>query len=550
MAIAAVSNPSSRASLPFFVRDYVLPGSADATAGVKEALAAAADRLVTNIPDAYNGVTARPKRPKVVFPAGLWNLAEKITIPRGVDVEIQDDALIRATAPMAAMFDTELNVVHQDGRLTCRGTIDCAGIADVGIYLRSFAHYELDLPRVYSPLVAGVILGDPASSARSYEAVVASPYIWRPNGQAVPVGSVGIWTQYCTDSDIGGPGSVVVGCDIGVRNDQGNNTFTTIHPWGYPPNAQNGQNTALMPSVCFLDNSVGATYVGCYADTPTLYGWRFTADDPRAQLVACRHYNNSQGPDGTTVAVQVDSAVTGSITALGMLSQGTSSKRVAADFAGNIGATVRFGTRTNYVLSAVGDTNPAVAVGTLPTFTTSASLSEGAAGAQINGGGSVVTVTLPAASAVVPGKTFTLKNLGTAVAYVVPPSGLIDGRGNIELGRNDAVSVFSDGSTWYIQFRSYGVGVSFRQLPSPPTSGTAYQNTSGRTVFYSLAYTPTGAGSLLVEVSIDGITWNAWNRATFTGADSARYVTFILPVNWFYRATATGATLGGLAQVA
>lgn len=337
------------AGLAFHVSNYATSGAADSTSGIASAFAAAAALTFWTAPDFYDGTTARARRPCVIFDTGIWNVSATTTIPLGVDVVIQNGAVVRAVGSMGPMFDTALNVVHQDGRFDCYGTIDCANLASVGIYLRSYARYTVHTPRVYSPAQHGVVLGDPASTANPYEAFVTDPHVWRPNGQAVPAGSIGIWVQKSTDSVIGGPGSVVVGCATGVRNDSSNNSFHSIHPWGYPPNAANSNNTALRPTVAFLDNSVGGNYVDCYADSPTQYGWRFTADNPRAALVNCRHYQPNITSPGV-VSIQIDSATVGSVTVIGHVAWAESaSNPIATDVAGTLTGSWMVGNRAQNV---------------------------------------------------------------------------------------------------------------------------------------------------------------------------------------------------------
>lgn len=341
------------------VADYATDGASDSTSGIAAAFTAANAIIVGNVPDAYDGAIDYARKARVVFGRGLWNTTATITIPQGVDVEIEADAIVRASSAgtMGPLFSTTLDTVHQAGRINCRGTIDCNNKASNGIYIRSFAAYELVSPRVLRPTSHGIILGDPSSTSTPYEGIIHNPVVVRPNGTAPPAGSIGIWVQSATDCYIGGPNSVVVGFDIGVKNGVagGNNSFSQIHVWGFPPNAANGDSLAYLPTTGFVDDTIGSIYTACYVDTPDTYGFQFTADNPGALLSGCRVYLNSAVTDDTVQAVRLDSATLSSVSVVGLLVRGEDNHRAATDYGGNLTGSVRVGTVNQNVTAPVGD---------------------------------------------------------------------------------------------------------------------------------------------------------------------------------------------------
>lgn len=340
------------------VSDYATAGAADSTSGIAAAMTAASALTIAAVPDTFDGAASFTRRARVVFGRGVWNTTATITIPPGVNVELTSDAVVRAASvgTMGPVFDTELDVIHQNGQFACHGLIDCANKASSGIYLRSFAGFELRHPEVLSPTSHGIILGDSASAARAYEGYLLGAKVWRPNGAALVTGAAGIYVQHATDCHIGGPNSLVVGFDIGVRNGStsGNNTFSSVHVWGYPPNDANGNDTTLLPSVAFLDETVASLYFGCYVDNADTYGWHFTGGDPQALISGCRAYYGAIA-DNTSTVVQVDASLTPSVTVVGLQISGEAGHRPAADFGGTLNGTVRIGTRASGVVAPVGD---------------------------------------------------------------------------------------------------------------------------------------------------------------------------------------------------
>jgi hypothetical protein len=92
-------------------------------------------------------------------------------------------------------------------------------------------------------------------------------------------------------------------------------------------------------------------------------------------------------------------------------------------------------------------------------------------------------------------------------------------------------------------------------VTTPPVSGTVYQNTSGRPLHASLTVTlsPTSVAAATVVIAIGsdstvGTTWATVSEpiGALQIVSSQEQIAFTLPVNWFYKVTATNATPGAL----
>ncbi len=315
-------------------------GSTDDTRAIRAALAAAGE--IWSVPDAYDGVTARPRRQAVAFPPGVYVLTDTVTIPSGVDVLIGPGAVLRAGAAMGPLLDTAVDELAQDQFIDCQGVLDCNDLATVGVYLRSFAAYRLRTPHVQSPVQYGIVLGDPASARRSYEGHVSEAFVWRPNGRAVPPDSIGIWLRNAGDCTV--LSGTVNGCDIGVSTETGGNSLIAVHAWNH--GVVDGQvRTGNNMVACFResDGAYGNAYIGCIADTPR--GTGFSMGGHGARLIAPKVYNSPHtGTDGE--ANGVDVATPGAVSLVeGLHCQGGDARhRLAADVVGDRSQTTIIGT--------------------------------------------------------------------------------------------------------------------------------------------------------------------------------------------------------------
>jgi fructose-specific component phosphotransferase system IIB-like protein len=77
-----------------------------------------------------------------------------------------------------------------------------------------------------------------------------------------------------------------------------------------------------------------------------------------------------------------------------------------------------------------------------------------------------------------------------------------------------------------------GVGQTWQNVTASRTTGTAYQNTTGRPIMVAITRDSAGAESL--EISTDGVSWNTILSTPGQGADTARFQ-LIIPDQLYYR---------------
>jgi hypothetical protein len=282
-------------------------------------LNAAANEVLWSRKSPYGTGEDIPVCKPIVIPYGDYRTSQKLTIPRGVDVVVDYGARVRATAAMTALVDTDVSQLYQRQTLDVRGTLDCNGFAQTGLYLRYFVNFKVPQLNVYNPAGHAVILGDTAAASTSYEATFGPVDISRPKGAGVPTGSRGLWLRYATDSSF--TVGRIVGMDIGVRNDRGGNVFVLYHPWGFA-----GEE----PSRSFEDFAGNARYVAPEADSPTQYGFYLGGSGTMiSDLLA---YRNASSPDNIGTAVFLGGEVSSPVHAISGRVQGESaSHRWAKD---------------------------------------------------------------------------------------------------------------------------------------------------------------------------------------------------------------------------
>ncbi|MCE5291592.1 MAG: hypothetical protein LLG14_20465 [Nocardiaceae bacterium] len=338
----------SRGDLPISVKNYgaIGDGTTDDTAAIASALAAASSITAGVIPSIYPPATYT-LHPAVYFPAGTYLVNSSIVLPLGVNLLLDKAAIVKAGSgvsgtPLLTMNNTSTMAQH----FTIEGGVfDCNFNAQDGIYLPYFAHAKLLNNQILNPARHFMVLGDPGAASNSYEAVVVGLDTRRTRGINPTSDSYGIWLQNCSDSEI--EQAVINGADIGVRVDLGGSVLRQVHVWNF--------GDTNPPTTCFEDRvSTDSTrYIGCYADTPALYGFRLKSG--MGTLVGCRVYvGTSGGVDNTVTAVYSD--VTGRYEVHDLAIRGASSSyRVATDFGGNTNEVDISGVReTNVVTSVFG----------------------------------------------------------------------------------------------------------------------------------------------------------------------------------------------------
>jgi hypothetical protein len=223
------------------------------------------------------------------IPSGMYMVTSGLTCPPNMSIDADHDAVICAGANGIGTLWTGMATFRRDRALVGL-TIDCNGLAGVGISLGTFGRFRL-VAKVMNQTGHAIIVGNTGGYG-----CIGSVYIWRDPTLAVPSGSYGLWLKSATDCEFAM--CEVVGADIGVRNDSSGNHFTQVHVWGW------GLSASAFPTICFDDNSSGATYVSCVADTPTIYGYRFRQYG--SKIFGGAVFNNASGTDNSVIGIKVD----------------------------------------------------------------------------------------------------------------------------------------------------------------------------------------------------------------------------------------------------
>lgn len=274
----------------------------------------------------------------LAFTPGKWLITAPLNID-GINVLLDPATIIQASSVFAGPMLTNTKTIAWDTQwIAGGGLLDCNDKADNGLYLRFFRDPTIRDVRVFRPNSHAIILGDPTATSTSYGAKVQNAHVHRLATGAVPAGSYGIWTQYATDSEINV--AEVVGQDVGIRNDQGNNRFIQAHVWGY---------SGHVPTTCFDDNNDGS-WTDCFADTPSTYGYHLR--QANSSLLRPRVFNNSiYGVDNTMIACQVEAAASAFVSIGGRFNGADNSHRIAQDFAGTLTGAEIIGHRNSNVVT-------------------------------------------------------------------------------------------------------------------------------------------------------------------------------------------------------
>ncbi|MCC4249527.1 hypothetical protein [Microbacterium testaceum] len=286
-----------------------------------------------------------PVKATVVVPAGVWSITAPLRLPDGVTLHVDDRAIIKATAAMSHLIDTDITKRYQ-GVGIYGGIWDCNNLAQAAIYARWAAHFTIDVKQVRNCAMHGIIFGDPAATGASFEGFIGPVFMVRPNNQAVPAGSVGVWIRNATDCTVGiRKGMIIVGQDIQVRIDGAAHTVDGVHPWGFASTPQNGYATGLMPTNSFYINAPATKLIDCYADGVKNggAGYYFTANATATKAIACSAFLNPDG-EGTDNSADAFYFEAGARVSLhGPVVRASSTKRWRTDYAGDLTNVTVFG---------------------------------------------------------------------------------------------------------------------------------------------------------------------------------------------------------------
>lgn len=272
-------------------------GVSDDTVAIQEAFSAAGASNSGSTVSVYKTATLQQLHPTIYFKSGTYLISSQLAWPQGVNIILDHAAVIKATAKMPAMLATDKTVLHQRERIQ-GGIFDCDNLASIGISIGYFAHMSVSDVTIYRAGLHGLVLGDPAAPSPSYEAIVTDLDVWRPRDATPPFGGYGLWLRYATDSVL--TRAHLMGVETGTRADMPSSVFENCHVW-------NSSSAGAGPVTCFDDNTYGSVYVGCYADSPSLYGFRIR--NGHVQIQSCRaSLTPSLNPDNTLIGIYSDQA--------------------------------------------------------------------------------------------------------------------------------------------------------------------------------------------------------------------------------------------------
>jgi hypothetical protein len=296
-----------------------------------------------------------------VFSPIQYLVSEVISVPNNVNMLFQQGCLIKATSAITAIFQTSLTQQMRNNYII-GGTIDCNGLANIGIDLRNFAHVSVSNMIIQNFQEVGLKLGDIAASGTSFEGMIFNVKSTRTGGVGqLPVSSKSLWITNGSDHKL--LNCIFGGAETGIRNDGSGNHFTNVHCWNWVGAGQGG--TGWM-KIAFDDNGAHSIYTSCYADTVQQYGFRVRGNQP-VQIIGCRVYNNSVDGvdnDGTDAlsksynAVYFDNTTpTANIIGLQVLGE-NATHRIYKDIGivsgGDLGNVTIIGVRTTNVINIAG----------------------------------------------------------------------------------------------------------------------------------------------------------------------------------------------------
>ncbi|MDQ1734132.1 MAG: trimeric autotransporter adhesin [Pseudonocardiales bacterium] len=269
-----------------------------------------------------------------VIPPGTYLVSAQLNLPNNASLRMHG-ATIRATAT----FTGALIVV---GALTLRwrdkfivgGYLDCNNHSDHAIEVMSGYTSDIDGVTWRNPNMHGLVVGNTGATKSTHEMRISRCKADKTIDVAVVTGSIGIYaTSFCYDSTF--IDNVVVGPETSFQTDGSANTHIAGHGYGISVSAQ-------FPKTVFKDSGSDNIYIGCYPDTPTLYGFWFTTASFRWTIIGGRIYNGSIGLDNTAIGIHIDQVGsdpnTGTI--IGVKVVGVdATHRWAADYDGYIGST-------------------------------------------------------------------------------------------------------------------------------------------------------------------------------------------------------------------
>ena len=190
-----------------------------------------------------------------------------VVLPTNCNMEIE--GALRASASMTALVSTgSSGNGAQRKAVFGHGLIDPNGLAQTGIFLRSFAHYTVQDISIGAAAQYGIHVGDPTITPGTAggEAYISNVSLVLPISVAKTPGSIGIFFDNAADNH--SINNTVVGYDYGLVNTTGGVTSAHDHCWGGPNS---------LPTVCFTNKFSYGVWTGDVSDSAQMYGFEFKA---------------------------------------------------------------------------------------------------------------------------------------------------------------------------------------------------------------------------------------------------------------------------------
>jgi hypothetical protein len=193
------------------------------------------------------------------IPAGHYCTTQTIALPYNCNILADPAAVIHASASMPALLTTPTST-KASYQVISGGYWDANNLAVAGINPGWFGTVTLRDLIIDKATQYGVKAGDGVVGCTGLTMMNCTVQVSRTYTTS---GSIGVWLP-STTTDNTLTDVIVQGYQTGFYTASGGNFFTRCHAWAR-------QSVGTIQD-CFVD-TLGNTYVQCYADTPTRYGW-------------------------------------------------------------------------------------------------------------------------------------------------------------------------------------------------------------------------------------------------------------------------------------
>lgn len=291
----------------------------------------------------------------VHVPKGVYMVSTPLVVPAGVNLSMDYEARIKASAAMPAVITSEQvdyrsNIVFGfwEG-----GIIDANGWADSAIWPKYFAYLSIRDMQLWNAKINYARLGSSGAPSSSYECFMSNMLMRRDLGSLYPTNSVGIAGENVGDSHFSN--CIIMGVQRGVQGNFYDCKFDRVHVWnphdipGFNPwDAGVGLGTgfSLAGSECILTQ--------CQVDGPFVDGGTgYYLAGARNSLLGCS-VNGDDVHDGQSFGVYLDTGAKNTI--MGCTFKGQdATHRLQRDIGGpGLAGSTLFGNQSSNCLTVTG----------------------------------------------------------------------------------------------------------------------------------------------------------------------------------------------------